>query len=67
MHAIHRDAVRLNEAAFGEFLIGHGVSGAAQPIVDATTRKIVGYEFLGREVPSVFRLPKGGFHATSFS
>ena len=21
----------------------------------------------GREVPSVFRLPKGGFHATSFS
>jgi len=38
----------LNEAAFGEFLIGHGVSGAAQPIVDATTRKIVGYEFLGR-------------------
>ena len=38
----------LNEAEFGELILGQGISGAAQPIVDATTRKIVGYELLGR-------------------
>ncbi len=37
-----------NEAEFDELIMGQGLSGAAQPIVDAHTRKIVGYEFLGR-------------------
>ena len=37
-----------NEAEFDELIMGHGLSGAAQPIVDAHTRQIVGYELLGR-------------------
>jgi len=37
-----------NEAEFLALLEGHGVSGAAQPIVDATTNRIVAYELLGR-------------------
>ena len=37
-----------NEAEFNELIMGHGLSGAAQPIVDATTRQIIGYELLGR-------------------
>ena len=37
-----------NEAEFNELILGHGLSGAAQPIVDALTRQIVGYELLGR-------------------
>lgn len=37
-----------NEAEFDELIIGHGLSGAAQPIVDALTRQPVGYELLGR-------------------
>ena len=37
-----------NESEFEELLMGHGLSGAAQPIVDAQTRKIVAYEVLGR-------------------
>lgn len=37
-----------NEAEFEELLRGVGLSGAAQPIVDAVSRQIVGYEFLGR-------------------
>ena len=36
------------EVEFDELLRGHGISGAAQPIVDAHTRQIVGYELLGR-------------------
>ncbi len=37
-----------NEAEFEELLRGHGLSGALQPIVDARTRQVVGYELLGR-------------------
>ena len=37
-----------NEAEFDELIMGHGLSGAAQPIVDAVTRQIIGYEQLGR-------------------
>jgi EAL domain-containing protein (putative c-di-GMP-specific phosphodiesterase class I) len=37
-----------NESEFDELILGHGLSGAAQPIVDARTRQIVGYELLGR-------------------
>jgi len=37
-----------NEAEFEELIMGHGMSGAAQPIVDAHTRSIIGYELLGR-------------------
>ena len=37
-----------NEAEFDELILGHGLSGAAQPIVDARTRQIIGYELLGR-------------------
>jgi len=37
-----------NEAELDELIMGYGLSGAAQPIVDARTRQIVGYEFLGR-------------------
>lgn len=37
-----------NEAEFDELIMGMGISGAAQPIVDAQSRRIVGYEFLGR-------------------
>lgn len=37
-----------NEAEFAELLMGSGLSGAAQPIVDARSRRVVGYEFLGR-------------------
>lgn len=37
-----------NEAELDELIMGYGLSGAAQPIVDAQTRQIVGYEFLGR-------------------
>jgi EAL domain-containing protein (putative c-di-GMP-specific phosphodiesterase class I) len=37
-----------NEAEFDELLMGNGLSGAIQPIVDAKTHKIVGYELLGR-------------------
>lgn len=37
-----------NEAEFDELLMGQGLSSAAQPIVDARTRQVVGYELLGR-------------------
>lgn len=37
-----------NETEFDELLMGRGLSGAAQPIVDARTRQIVAYELLGR-------------------
>ena len=37
-----------NEAEFDQLIMGHGLSGAAQPIVDALSRQIVGYELLGR-------------------
>jgi EAL domain-containing protein (putative c-di-GMP-specific phosphodiesterase class I) len=37
-----------NEAEFDELIMGKGLSGAAQPIVDASTRQVVGYELLGR-------------------
>ena len=37
-----------HEAEFQELIMGYGLSGAAQPIVDAHTRKIIGYELLGR-------------------
>ena len=37
-----------NEVEFDELLMGQGISGAAQPIVDARSRRIVGYELLGR-------------------
>ena len=37
-----------NEAEFDELIMGYGLSGAAQPIVDARTRQVVGYELLGR-------------------
>ena len=37
-----------NEAEFEELIMGQGLSGAAQPIVDAQTRQLVGYELLGR-------------------
>lgn len=36
------------EAEFEELIMGQGLSGAAQPIVDAHTREVVGYEILGR-------------------
>lgn len=37
-----------NEAEFDELILGYGLSGAVQPIVNAQTREIVGYELLGR-------------------
>lgn len=37
-----------NESEFNELIMGRGLSGAVQPIVDAKTRKIVAYELLGR-------------------
>lgn len=37
-----------NEAEFLTLLDGNGISGAAQPIVDAHTRQIFAYELLGR-------------------
>lgn len=37
-----------NEAEFDELITGQGLSSAAQPIVDARTRQVVGYELLGR-------------------
>ncbi len=37
-----------NETEFDELIMGNGLSGAAQPIVDAQTRQVVGYELLGR-------------------
>jgi EAL domain-containing protein (putative c-di-GMP-specific phosphodiesterase class I) len=37
-----------NESQFYELLAGQGMSGAAQPIVEAAGRRIVAYELLGR-------------------
>ncbi|MDR2614165.1 MAG: EAL domain-containing protein [Candidatus Accumulibacter sp.] len=37
-----------NESEFDELIMGNGLSGAIQPIVEAKTRKIVAYELLGR-------------------
>ena len=37
-----------NASEFDELLMGNGLSGAAQPIVRARTREIIGYELLGR-------------------
>lgn len=37
-----------HEAELDELIMGNGLSGAAQPIVNARTREIVGYELLGR-------------------
>jgi EAL domain-containing protein (putative c-di-GMP-specific phosphodiesterase class I) len=45
-----------NEAEFDELILGNGLSGAIQPIVDAKTAKIVAYELLGRANHP--RLPK---------
>ena len=45
-----------NEAEFDELIMGNGLSGAAQPIVNAHTREIIGYELLGRANHP--RLPK---------
>lgn len=45
-----------NETEFNELISGYGLSGAAQPIVDANTRQVVGYELLGRANHP--RLPK---------
>lgn len=45
-----------NEAEFDELIMGHGLSGAIQPIVDAKTRRVIGYELLGRANHP--RLPK---------
>jgi EAL domain-containing protein (putative c-di-GMP-specific phosphodiesterase class I) len=36
------------KCAFLELLKGHGISGAAQPIVDARSSKVCAYELLGR-------------------
>ena len=36
------------EMEFEDLILGNGLSGAAQPIVDARTRRIIAYEFLGR-------------------
>lgn len=36
------------EAELDELIMGHGMAGAAQPIVDARTRQLVAYELLGR-------------------
>jgi EAL domain-containing protein (putative c-di-GMP-specific phosphodiesterase class I) len=47
-----------NEAEFNELIMGRGLSGAAQPIVDARTRKVVAYELLGRaNHPSLPKTP----------
>ncbi|MDR0578376.1 MAG: EAL domain-containing protein [Candidatus Accumulibacter sp.] len=46
----------LNETELDELIMGRGLSGAIQPIVEARTRKIVGYELLGRANHP--RLPK---------
>ncbi|GHU33074.1 diguanylate phosphodiesterase [Betaproteobacteria bacterium] len=47
-----------NEAEFDELIMGHGLSGAIQPIVDAQTRQIFGYELLGRiSHPSLPKTP----------
>jgi len=40
--------VSSKEIDFSELIMGNGLSGAAQPIVDARTRQVVGYELLGR-------------------
>jgi len=37
-----------NEAEFDQLINGYGLSGAAQPIVDALSRQVMGYELLGR-------------------
>jgi len=37
-----------NEAELDELIMGQGISGAAQPIVEADSRRIVAYELLGR-------------------
>ncbi len=37
-----------SEIAFDELLMGQGLSGVVQPIVDARTRQVVAYELLGR-------------------
>ena len=37
-----------NAAEFDELIMGYGLSSAVQPIVNASTRQIVGYELLGR-------------------
>ncbi|MDR2451871.1 MAG: EAL domain-containing protein [Candidatus Accumulibacter sp.] len=47
-----------NEAEFDELIMGRGLSGAIQPIVEAKTRQIVGYELLGRaNHPSLPKTP----------
>jgi EAL domain-containing protein (putative c-di-GMP-specific phosphodiesterase class I) len=45
-----------NEAEFDELIMGNGLSGAIQPIIDVKTRKIFAYELLGRANHP--RLPK---------
>ena len=37
-----------HESEFNELILGYGLTGAAQPIVDASTRQRVAYELLGR-------------------
>jgi EAL domain-containing protein (putative c-di-GMP-specific phosphodiesterase class I) len=47
-----------NEAEFEELIMGRGLSGAIQPIVEAKNRQIVGYELLGRaNHPSLPKTP----------
>jgi EAL domain-containing protein (putative c-di-GMP-specific phosphodiesterase class I) len=47
MNPLSQNFVRL-EAQFMEFLAGRGLTGAAQPIVDARTGGLFAYELLGR-------------------
>ena len=42
------DHLAPNEAELDELIMGQGISGAAQPIVDAVSRRVVAYELLGR-------------------
>ncbi len=42
------DEISTDATDFEALILGQGLSGAAQPIVDAKTRQIIAYEFLGR-------------------
>ena len=45
---VDADQTLANASEFDDLLMGNGLSGAAQPIVKAQTREIIGYELLGR-------------------
>ena len=52
-----------NEAPFLDFLSGHGLSVAVQPIVSADDGRLYGYELLGRSThPELPRSPAHLFH-----